>query len=422
MKLGNFSIVAIGVGLALPLLGWAAEAVAPPPIKAAIFVQNKAASTYDDDVGPLNDMIATRLTEKGFSIIDRAEAVKGFKEGVRTAKVKAAEEAKHKEELKRKGEEAYLKKYGENRDKVTIVAEHKEEAHILDRAGYKDEQKLSIVKEPEPLEPPITMDPEMTLDETIDNISALRIAQMIAPGGCLIFASITSAGTTTDKFSGKNTSYGVDVEVKTYTMRISLKVCEGGEGGSVYGDIVTVAERVPLTGTYSSNSDDITNKLLDQAAEKIAANITGKMERIRNTKVNAVPLVEITARCNIENADLIVDGAVRGSIGPEASRIMVPPGLHTVAVSREWFNPWKRVITIQQGQKIDVQLELSPGGVAKFKTVAEMKQRLELDKKREESEIETEAYRKKKEADAEFERAKHKPADVNVKVENKSLF
>ncbi len=56
------------------------EGGAKAALRAAIFIQNKAGSDFQDKLDTFNNLITTRLTEKGFTIIDKNEVIAKFRE------------------------------------------------------------------------------------------------------------------------------------------------------------------------------------------------------------------------------------------------------------------------------------------------------------------------------------------------------
>lgn len=222
-----------------------------PPLRAAIFVQNRAGADFTDKIDVLNDMLTTRLTEKGFSVIDRA---------------------------------IVLAKFREAREVEPAV---KRDIDALEKSSGGIESSLS-------------------------GASALRIAQMIG-ADYIIVASLTSYGQETREFKGAGTAYGTNNKSYISTLRISLKVLEGNSGGSVYGDTVSVAERTAVVESLRIETTDIINKLLDAGALKIADTIGGKIQKIREVKVKSVAAVEFTVKSNVEGATVELDGAVIGT-------------------------------------------------------------------------------------------------------------
>lgn len=63
-----------------PWLSAQPSLAAEPPPKAALFVQNLAGVEFDNRLATFKDLVATRLTEKGFSVIDPELAIDKFRE------------------------------------------------------------------------------------------------------------------------------------------------------------------------------------------------------------------------------------------------------------------------------------------------------------------------------------------------------
>jgi hypothetical protein len=215
-------------------------------MKSAIFIQNRAGNEYNDKVEVLNDMLTSRLSDK-FSIIDRKYVVSKFRE--------------------------YIDKGEDKRSSV-------------DQSGE-----------------------QMNIENSIADASALRIAQMIG-ADYLIIATINSVGKENRKFKGKGTIYKTDTEVTIYTLRVSIKVTEGNEGGTVYGDIVSASKKIPKLTNLEIESDDTINELLDQGSLKIAQNISDKISKIRNAKVVKFDIFE-NLKISIKNSTFVhADGEI----------------------------------------------------------------------------------------------------------------
>ena len=277
-------------------------------LRAALFVQNRAGEIYEDKIDVLNDMITTRLTEKGFSVLDKQYVAERFREA--------------------RDRDAEIKK--------TIEALTSGEV-------------------------------DFTIDDALKDASALRLAQMVG-ADYLIVASINSIGHTTKKFKGKDSLYGVNNAVTDYTLRVALKVLEAGAGGSVYGDLVKATERIPQTDNLEIESSDIINNLMEEAAVEVADNIGGRVEDIRMAKVRQPDAVPFSVSIfGVEGATIELDGTAIGSTGTEPAKLYARPGIHIMRVSREWFDPWERPVNIQANQKLTVALALTDAGIARFK-------------------------------------------------------
>lgn len=308
--------MALLVGI-FPSLAFALEE-GDPLLKAAIFVQNRAGADFDDRIEVLNDFISSRLTEKGFSILDRNVVLAKFRES-KTAESSLARSRKALEELIELGKS------------------------------------------------------ESSVEDALTGASALRLSQMIG-ADYIVLATISSFGTETRTFKGEGTVYGTDNSVTICNLRLSLKVLEGNGGGSVYGDVVTASERISVGRGLTIETDDLVPRLLDSGAGKIAENIAGRVERIRNVKVKTVPAVEFTVRSNVEGATVELDGAV---IGTTPGPFYAPPGLHQLRISKEWLSTWERTVNIVRNQVLNVSLELSPEGMARYATIEALKIDLE---------------------------------------------
>ena len=361
-------IIIAGVCLAMFVSLARAEVSTNAPLRAAIFVQNRGGEPFKDKVGVLNDMISTRLTERGFSILDKNDIAMRFQETKEPDVSKASDAPKASDALS-----VILKKA------------------LVDLIQGKETKT--------------------TVESTITDASALRLSQMLG-ADYLVFATINSVGREQREFKGKGTIYGTDSSVVIHTLRVAIKVLDGGLGGSLYGDLVTVNEKTPGNEFMSGSSDDTLNKLLDLAAIQIAGNIEGKVDRIRAAKAAAPAGVEISINSNIEGSSIALDGAV---IGEVPGKFTVAPGLHQMLITKEFCKPWERTVNLFGGQVLNVTLELSDEGLKRFKDVetfklklARDKQNMDLDKKKTEANIdiarqqsEAEAYATKQIAEGE---------------------
>lgn len=288
-------------------------------LRAAIFVQNRASDDFQKSVDTLNDLITTKLTEKGFSIIDKDVVVSAFRE---------------------------------SRD---------------DHDAARAEQKAKV-------DAAAVTKTEATVENVLTSASALRIGQMLN-ADYLVIATINSAGHETREFKGQETAYGADMKATIYTMRIALKVIEGRQGGTVYGDVVTATEKVAKTKNFESDSTDIVNKLLDDGSTVIADRVVSRIPRIRDSLLATPVLVaEFAVNCNILNATVEMDGAV---VGTTPGRFKAAPGIHQLRISHEWYATWDKTVNVYSNQNLNVDLELSPEGFKRFQNVQEFKVALE---------------------------------------------
>ncbi|KQC13375.1 MAG: hypothetical protein APR56_05335, partial [Methanosaeta sp. SDB] len=267
----------------------------------------------------LNDLISARLTEKGFSVLDKQ-----------------------------------------------YVAERFRETRDYNAELKKDIQALT------------SFEVDFTPDDTLKDASALRLAQMIG-ADYVIIASLTSIGQTNKVFSGKGTIHGVNNAVTDYTARVSLRVLEAAGGGSVFGDVVRAVERIPQTDNLQVASSDVVNNLLDSAAVRIASRVGRRVEDIRQAKVEQSDAVPFLVNLNgIEGATIELDGAAIGTSGEGPVEFYAPPGIHSLRIFREWFFPWERPVNIQANQVLNVALELSDAGIERFRDLEGFKAALAI--------------------------------------------
>lgn len=339
------SMVLVCSGYAVP--GFSAESASDaPPLRAAIFVQNRAGVEFTGKLDMLNDLLTTRLTEKGFSVIDRS-----------------------------------------------VVAARFREARDLEPALTRDVSTLEKASG--------GLNGTGDIENSLSGASALRIAQMIG-ADYLVMASLTSFGQETREFQGEGTNYGTNNKSYLYTLRIALKVLEGNSGGTVYGDLVSVAERVAVVERLKIESTEVVNKLLDAGALKVADTVGAKIQRIRDVKVKAAAVVEFSVNSTVDGATVELDGAV---IGSTPGRFAAAPGLHQLKISKQWLTTWDKTVNIFANQVLNVTLELSAEGLKRYSTLEQLKLDLartkmqsDMDVKEREANIET--NKQQSEADA----------------------
>jgi len=318
MKRSMLWVTALTLWLFTPCFATGAEEHASgEPLRAAIFLQNRADEELTEKLEMLNDLISTRLTGKGFSIIDRS---------------------------------IVLAKFRESRNSDPVLSRN---ISTLADAAQGNKSEGSI-------------------EDALSGASALRISQMIG-ADYLVVASITSLGSESRTFKGEGTIYGSDNLTNIYTLRISLKVLEGNSGGSVYGDTVTASERVSVGKNLVIASSDTLNRLFEKGAMKIADNIADKTGKIRDVKVRTAAAVEFTVNSNVDGASVELDGAV---IGSTPGRFMAPPGLHQLRIVKQWLTPWEKTVNIFSGQVMNVTLELSREGLERYVTLERLKSEL----------------------------------------------
>lgn len=284
--------------------------VTPPRV--AIFAKNQSTKRYlDDEIDPMRDVISAELAGQNMIILDPSEVVAGF-----------------------------------NRYKVTTMEE---------RSGL--------------------------IDGLFTGGSAVRVAQMIG-ADYLVLISLINADVRSRAMGGQN--------ITTFQTMLSVKVLEAGQGSSVYGQ--NFQERYPVN-TSVSTADEMTyfHDLVYNSAEKIGIALASGASHWRRPDAADTALVSFSVKSTI---DQLVDGLENGvrapnelldemrrsvggvtvevdgaTVGSTPGVFKVAPGLHQVRVTRQWMQPWQRTVNIYDGLELNVGLELSDEGLAKFKSL-----------------------------------------------------
>lgn len=336
------------------------------PLKAAIFVENRAGKDLDGKADALEDLLSARAAGRGFTIISRQNAI---------------------EAINRSG------------------------------GGTDLDKELS------------------------DRSSALRLAQNLG-ADVILKVSLTTYGVEKKTFK----SEAIETVNVIHNLRVGYQVLEAGEAGSLAGDTVKVSKSLRAAAGSSTESSDILNDLLDEAAEKLAVTLPQKRAAIQDALTKAEN-VELTIVCGVTDLvqqplgipDIRVaeDGRVLQStnmldvqlldvtvelngtvIGSAPGTFKVPPHLNKIRLSRQGFVPWERTINVVQGQKLRVALQLSDQGYQRWKDSTTYLTALEAGKKL------TQAGVTAIEGFAQMLRQSGYKVDVktDVKAEGKSLF
>lgn len=331
-----------------PFAASAAQNASPPGAptvrKAAIFVENRAGVALNDKVAVLEDFLTSRVTGKGFSIISREVTVEAMK-------------------------------------RITLVTEVDRSRQI---SGGNAKTSETLKEKDYVISAPSELDRKLS-----DHSTALRLAQNLG-ADYLLVASIASFGTETRTFT--------DGDFKTknviHTLRVSYKVLEGVQGGSVIAETVTRTKTTRFTENSQTENSDIVNGLLEEASTLVAGDVAKKVYSLPPPAAGPA-LVEITVSCGMQdlvqfslpdvrvldngtlvvttnrlamqvlNATVEVDGI---SIGNAPGKFKVRPGLSKMKITREGFKPYERTVNFSEGQTFDnVALQMSEAGYARFK-------------------------------------------------------
>jgi hypothetical protein len=265
--------------------------------------------------------------------------------------------------------------------------------------------------------------------ELSDNTSALRLAQNLGVDYLLVPA-ITSYGKEKKSYQGN----GIKTLNTTYRLRLNYKIVEADQGGAERGGTVLAEKTVRDTGALQTDSSDVLNELLDDAADQLAAAMTESAKSLP-TAVAKAAMVHFSVVCTmtdprlqpilvpdirvaadntviatnqpvaVQPMDVTVelDGVALGSApGEFAAR----PGLHKLRLSREGFSDWTRTVNIYDGQTLRVALQMSPQGYARWQATTDFLATLDNQRKLTDAEV------KRVEGLAEFLKNSHYRVDT----------
>jgi PEGA domain len=283
--------------------------------------------------------------------------------------------------------------------------------------------------------------PGQKLDTLLsENTSALRLAQTLGVDFVLA-ASIATYGVEKRAYEGN----GVSTLNEIYTMRLSYKIAEAAQGGVLAGDTINVSKTVRQSAGLQTESSDVVNELLDDAAGRLSDCIANAAAQLTNAVVQAgkvkfsiacsmtdmtqqpltLPDVQITKdnklvistnRVPVQPLDVTVelDGL---AIGSAPGTFDAMPGIHKLKLSREGFSTWERTINVFDGQTLKVALQMSEAGYGRWKDNTAFLQALENGRKLTDAEV------KVLEGQAKMLSESHYRVDTkeNVKI-YKSLF
>ncbi len=216
--------------------------------------------------------------------------------------------------------------------------------------------------------------------------SAVRLAQTLSASHLL---QVTLTGFDSNKKTID--AYGVKTVNDERTVRVTYKILDGTTGGSLAADTVRVSKTYQNATGLSEERSSVLNDLLDEAAQKVAASLKRQIDKGRITASAAQATATITltteltdvfvpdVRIGAENTVNISESKFKVSalaatveidgiaVGTAPGTIEVKAGLHKLRVVREGFKAWERTVNFTNGQKLNVGLEMSDAGYARWK-------------------------------------------------------
>ena len=248
------------------------------------------------------------------------------------------------------------------------------------------------------------------IDQALSNNSAaLRLAQMLG-ADYLIVASISTYG------ADKKTvdAYGVKAVTVTHNLRVTYKILEGTQGGTLAADTCKTSKSIQFTDHSREEAGDLINQLLDEASVCVADSVGKKQIR---TVVASAKMVEFSVVCGMQdlaqlpvsvpnirisedntvvkekenlpvqslNVMVEIDGA---GIGSTPGLFKVPPGLHKIRLRRDGFKDYEGTINIYQGQTLNIALQMTDAGYQRWKDNTAFLNSIETGKKLTDAEAE----------------------------------
>lgn len=311
----------------------------PAPRKAAVFVFTREPKVGVQQAKILEDLIAARVSKSGFTTFTRDVVV----------------------------------------DSISNALKHPE-------AGTNPKSKVMLEQFAAGLQKPDKVEKSLG-DQLDEQSSVMRLAQTIG-ADLIIIVTTESFGTEKRIFKG-NELAPIATTTIFNNLLVSYRLAFASSGAAVAGDSIKVTRAWRESESLTRETDDLLNGMFDEVATELAKKITAA-----NQEVKEVPKIQAAGvRFNIkpvlpggtplqlpiyENgnvklpvsatvaADVTMDGV---SVGSVPGDLRVATGLHQILIHAEGFKPWKRFITISEGQKFEILLEMTPEGYEKWKEI-----------------------------------------------------
>jgi hypothetical protein len=430
-----FASFLLAAGLLMAGEIFAADEMSGAPLrKIAIIVENRAGAQFNDKVPVLEDLVASRIAGKGYSVISRDVAVNALK-SYSTAGVNVSSQSSLNASAGASSSQNSTATGAAKLDTAQISASQQQSQMSSGNASASLDAARSDSAQ-------VATTPEATkLDQLLnDNISALRLAQTLGADYILIPA-ITSYGTERKSYNAD----GIATVNTIYKLRASYKIVEAGEGGAVRGGTVLAEKTYRDTGNLKTDSSDVINELLDDAADQLADAIAANAKALP-TDVAQTALVTFSVACTmndprqqpifistpgmtddqraimtnqpvaVQPTDVTVelDGV---AIGSAPGTFQARPGLHKLRLSRGGFGGWERTVNIYNGQTLRVALQMDPEDYARWAEMTGFMATLENNRKLTDAEVQ------KIEGLAKFYSESHYRVDTKDNVQiHKSLY
>ncbi|MBA4148604.1 MAG: PEGA domain-containing protein [Verrucomicrobia bacterium] len=296
------------------------------PRKAAIFVENRGGAALSDQVPVFEDLITSRIADKGFVVISRETSIGALKKGTRL------------DELLESNTSALRLAQSLGADYLIVVSIT---SFGSEKRTFKDENL-----------------------NTVNLIETLRVSYKIlegAQGGALAGAPIKVSKTT--RSTANNQTESSDT-INELLDEAAAKIADSmGTKQSIVRQKVVPADWVEIS---------VACGMQDLAQLPIS---------IPDIFISDDKVVTISER-RLEIQPLDVTVELNGTaLGSAPGKFKVPPGLNKIRLTREGFADWERTINTYDGQVLKVALQMSEAGYARWKDNTAFLQKLENNRK-----------------------------------------
>ncbi len=206
--------------------------------------------------------------------------------------------------------------------------------------------------------------------------TTVRMAEMV-DADFVVLLSIASADVR------QNVATGTAID--TFTMRFAVRVLDGVQGRSVFGE--TFERRHPRRGGATGDVGIYFRDLMSRAMPDVAKAVADSRPSWPDIE-RPTALARFSVRTNLDH---FVDGLEHGvrapvdlldevrrlvggttvllngaAIGSTPGTFEATPGLHILRIEREWMTPYEVTVNIRDGMELNVALELSDAGLRRF--------------------------------------------------------
>ena len=199
--------------------------------------------------------------------------------------------------------------------------------------------------------------------EAMPEASAQEIGRMLGADG-VVTASI-------QEFTGED--IGVPAVAHTLKVRLALNLADATTGETVCGVDGVEFSRNYTAEKVKSDTATLYEGLMHAAAAKGAEKLLAKLLASDWNPV-AADIAHVNFTCNIQGADVKIDGMARGTA---PAMIEVPKGVHNLLVEYPFCVPYATKAFFTDGQTYNIVLQLDATGRERFKSEALFAETLE---------------------------------------------